>query len=107
LKMVGPNGLEPSTSSVSRMRSNQSELRAYVRTVCHPLRFYRAAGDLGNDGRQGGGALPNGSATRELKTTGDAGMEDGATPEPCLALCSAAVASVNVKCYRHTVSVNR
>jgi hypothetical protein len=27
--MVGPNGLEPSTSSVSRMRSNQTELRAY------------------------------------------------------------------------------
>ena len=29
-KMVGPNGLEPSTSSVSRKRSNQTELRAYV-----------------------------------------------------------------------------
>jgi hypothetical protein len=29
LKMVGPNGLEPSTSSVSRKRSNQTELRAY------------------------------------------------------------------------------
>jgi hypothetical protein len=28
--MVGPNGLEPSTSSVSRMRSNQTELRAYM-----------------------------------------------------------------------------
>jgi hypothetical protein len=28
--MVGPNGLEPSTSSVSRKRSNQTELRAYV-----------------------------------------------------------------------------
>src|SRR5215467_13355557 len=28
-KMVGPNGLEPSTSSVSRKRSNQTELRAY------------------------------------------------------------------------------
>jgi hypothetical protein len=28
--MVGPNGLEPSTSSVSRMRSNQTELRAYI-----------------------------------------------------------------------------
>ena len=27
--MVGPNGLEPSTSSVSRKRSNQTELRAY------------------------------------------------------------------------------
>src|SRR5581483_1785700 len=27
-KMVGPNGLEPSTSSVSRKRSNQTELRA-------------------------------------------------------------------------------
>jgi hypothetical protein len=26
--MVGPNGLEPSTSSVSRKRSNQTELRA-------------------------------------------------------------------------------
>ena len=29
-EMVGPNGLEPSTSSVSRMRSNQTELRAYM-----------------------------------------------------------------------------
>jgi hypothetical protein len=29
--MVGPNGLEPSTSSVSRKRSNQTELRAYWR----------------------------------------------------------------------------
>ena len=29
--MVGPNGLEPSTSSVSRKRSNQTELRAYKR----------------------------------------------------------------------------
>ena len=28
--MVGPNGLEPSTSSVSRKRSNQTELRAYI-----------------------------------------------------------------------------
>src|SRR5437588_11850502 len=28
-KMVGPNGLEPSTSSVSRKRSNQTELRAF------------------------------------------------------------------------------
>ncbi len=28
--MVGPNGLEPSTSSVSRKRSNQTELRAYM-----------------------------------------------------------------------------
>jgi hypothetical protein len=33
LKMVGPNGLEPSTSSVSRKRSNQTELRAYTRMV--------------------------------------------------------------------------
>jgi hypothetical protein len=31
--MVGPNGLEPSTSSVSRKRSNQTELRAYMRTT--------------------------------------------------------------------------
>jgi hypothetical protein len=31
LRMVGPNGLEPSTSSVSRKRSNQTELRAYMR----------------------------------------------------------------------------
>jgi hypothetical protein len=30
-EMVGPNGLEPSTSSVSRKRSNQTELRAYSR----------------------------------------------------------------------------
>ena len=29
-QMVGPNGLEPSTSSVSRKRSNQTELRAYT-----------------------------------------------------------------------------
>ena len=29
-EMVGPNGLEPSTSSVSRKRSNQTELRAYM-----------------------------------------------------------------------------
>jgi hypothetical protein len=29
--MVDPNGLEPSTSSVSRKRSNQTELRAYMR----------------------------------------------------------------------------
>jgi hypothetical protein len=29
VEMVGPNGLEPSTSSVSRKRSNQTELRAY------------------------------------------------------------------------------
>src|SRR5437667_9302859 len=28
MEMVGPNGLEPSTSSVSRKRSNQTELRA-------------------------------------------------------------------------------
>jgi hypothetical protein len=33
LEMVGPNGLEPSTSSVSRKRSNQTELRAYTRTA--------------------------------------------------------------------------
>jgi hypothetical protein len=31
--MVGPNGLEPSTSSVSRKRSNQTELRAYMKTT--------------------------------------------------------------------------
>src|SRR5579864_3567860 len=37
LKMVGPNGLEPSTSSVSRKRSNQTELRAYTRMAV--LRF--------------------------------------------------------------------
>src|SRR6201984_3938871 len=30
IKMVGPNGLEPSTSSVSRKRSNQTELQAYM-----------------------------------------------------------------------------
>jgi hypothetical protein len=35
--MVGPNGLEPSTSSVSRKRSNQTELRAYVGTT---FQFY-------------------------------------------------------------------
>src|SRR5579859_2357623 len=32
--MVGPNGLEPSTSSVSRKRSNQTELRAYIEDGC-------------------------------------------------------------------------
>ena len=31
--MVGPNGFEPSTSSVSRKRSRPTELRAYIRTV--------------------------------------------------------------------------
>jgi hypothetical protein len=29
--MVGPNGFEPSTSSVSRKRSRPTELRAYMR----------------------------------------------------------------------------
>src|SRR5579864_3876024 len=32
--MVGPNGFEPSTSSVSRKRSRPTELRAYMRTGC-------------------------------------------------------------------------
>jgi hypothetical protein len=32
--MVGPNGFEPSTSSVSRKRSGPTELRAYT-GVCH------------------------------------------------------------------------
>ena len=32
-KMVGPGGLEPLTSSVSRKRSNQTELRAYMQTA--------------------------------------------------------------------------
>ena len=40
--MVGPNGLEPSTSSVSRKRSNQTELRAYMRTVVHSFYGRRA-----------------------------------------------------------------
>ena len=31
--MVGPNGFEPSTSSVSRKRSGPAELRAYIQTV--------------------------------------------------------------------------
>jgi hypothetical protein len=31
--MVGPNGFEPSTSSVSRKRSRPTELRAYTRTT--------------------------------------------------------------------------
>ena len=39
--MVGPGGLEPLTSSVSRKRSNQTELRAYTETAT--LQFYRAA----------------------------------------------------------------
>ena len=46
LNMVGPNGLEPSTSSVSRKRSNQTELRAYMRTVL--IFILRAAGNSGN-----------------------------------------------------------
>src|ERR1700756_5959711 len=46
LKMVGPNGLEPSTSSVSRKRSNQTELRAYMRTAL--VSILRAAGHSGN-----------------------------------------------------------
>src|SRR5437763_15204990 len=37
--MVGPNGLEPSTSSVSRKRSNQTELRAYMMTR-EPLLYF-------------------------------------------------------------------
>jgi hypothetical protein len=45
-RMVGPNGLEPSTSSVSRKRSNQTELRAYMRMAA--FQFYRAPGDYGN-----------------------------------------------------------
>src|SRR5271169_3553491 len=45
-KMVGPNGLEPSTSSVSRKRSNQTELRAYRQTVV--ISILMAAGDSGN-----------------------------------------------------------
>jgi hypothetical protein len=31
--MVGPNGFEPSTSSVSRKRSRPTELRAYTPTT--------------------------------------------------------------------------
>src|SRR5438128_1281328 len=46
LRMVGPNGLEPSTSSVSRKRSNQTELRAYMGTVLTLI--LRAAGNSGN-----------------------------------------------------------
>ena len=44
--MVGPNGLEPSTSSVSRKRSNQTELRAYMGTTV--ISILRAAGNSGN-----------------------------------------------------------
>lgn len=44
--MVGPNGLEPSTSSVSRKRSNQTELRAYMGTVL--ILILRAASNSGN-----------------------------------------------------------
>jgi hypothetical protein len=47
--MVGPNGLEPSTSSVSRKRSNQTELRAYIRTTV--VSILRATSDSGNVGR--------------------------------------------------------
>src|SRR5215472_11528409 len=42
-RMVGPNGLEPSTSSVSRKRSNQTELRAYTIVL---LYFLRAGGAI-------------------------------------------------------------
>jgi hypothetical protein len=45
-KMVGPNGLEPSTSSVSRKRSNQTELRACRQTVA--VSILMAAADYGN-----------------------------------------------------------
>jgi hypothetical protein len=44
--MVGPNGLEPSTSSVSRKRSNQTELRAYRQTVV--VSILMGARDYGN-----------------------------------------------------------
>jgi hypothetical protein len=47
--MVGPNGLEPSTSSVSRKRSNQTELRAYKERRW--FQFYRVLGDYGNVSR--------------------------------------------------------
>jgi hypothetical protein len=43
--MVGPNGLEPSTSSVSRKRSNQTELRAYTGTTVASI--LRGTGDSG------------------------------------------------------------
>src|SRR5437016_3613737 len=46
--MVGPNGLEPSTSSVSRKRSNQTELRAYMRMAV--VSILTAADDSGNVG---------------------------------------------------------
>ena len=36
--MVGPGGLEPLTSSVSRKRSNQTELRAYTQAAV--FQFY-------------------------------------------------------------------
>ncbi len=44
--MVGPNGFEPSTSSVSRKRSRPTELRASVRTAVVPILM--AARDSGN-----------------------------------------------------------
>ena len=37
-ELVGPNGLEPSTSSVSRKRSNQTELRAYAIEILRRMR---------------------------------------------------------------------
>ena len=49
LNMVGPNGLEPSTSSVSRKRSNQTELRAYMRMVVTSI--LPGAGNYGNASR--------------------------------------------------------
>jgi len=54
--VVGPNGLEPSTSSVSRKRSNQTELRAYRQTVV--ISILMAAADSGNVGRSSCSELP-------------------------------------------------
>src|SRR6185369_5060698 len=47
--MVGPNGLEPSTSSVSRKRSNQTELRAYMRMAVASI--LPGTGNYGNVAR--------------------------------------------------------
>ncbi len=47
--MVGPNGLEPSTSSVSGKRSNQLSYGPTSGWLC--FQFYRAPGDYGNVSR--------------------------------------------------------
>ena len=58
--MVGPNGLEPSTSSVSRKRSNQTELRAYSDFHCNEIAHLR---------QRRGGSLPSQLQTEAVTAT--------------------------------------